>query len=154
MLFPARFSTGRALATAYVDLLRTSARTSTPNGSPTPTPSTKDSSRAFATAPTSSWSLSGAERRGPSDDASACSISRACSARSASPSRVETATAVVAGIARSPSRSPTRIASTHRRAGPSSLLGASTADDYVKKAREFSKVMKLTDPSIELISCG
>ena len=33
-------------------------------------------------------------------------------------------------------------------------LGASTADDYVKKAREFAKVMKLTDPSIELISCG
>jgi alpha-N-arabinofuranosidase len=33
-------------------------------------------------------------------------------------------------------------------------LGASTADDYVKKAREFSKVMKLTDPSIVLISCG
>jgi alpha-N-arabinofuranosidase len=33
-------------------------------------------------------------------------------------------------------------------------LGASTADDYVKKGREFGKVMKLTDPSIELISCG
>src|SRR5215212_6730815 len=33
-------------------------------------------------------------------------------------------------------------------------LGASTADDYVKKGREFAKVMKLTDPSIELISCG
>jgi alpha-N-arabinofuranosidase len=33
-------------------------------------------------------------------------------------------------------------------------LGAATADDYVKKAREFAKVMKLTDPSIELISCG
>ena len=31
-------------------------------------------------------------------------------------------------------------------------LGASTADDYVKKGREFAKVMKLTDPSIELIS--
>jgi len=33
-------------------------------------------------------------------------------------------------------------------------LGASTADDYVKKGREFAKVMKLTDPSIELVSCG
>jgi len=33
-------------------------------------------------------------------------------------------------------------------------LGASTADDYVKKGREFAKVMKLTDPSVELISCG
>ena len=33
-------------------------------------------------------------------------------------------------------------------------LGATTADDYVKKAREFAKVMKLTDPSIELVGCG
>jgi alpha-L-arabinofuranosidase len=33
-------------------------------------------------------------------------------------------------------------------------LGAMAAADYVQKAREFSKVMKLTDPSIELISCG
>jgi alpha-N-arabinofuranosidase len=33
-------------------------------------------------------------------------------------------------------------------------LGASSAEDYVKKGREFAKVMLLTDPSIELISCG
>ncbi|MCC6176961.1 MAG: alpha-N-arabinofuranosidase [Chloroflexi bacterium] len=33
-------------------------------------------------------------------------------------------------------------------------LGALPAPDYVRKAREFAKVMKLTDPSIVLISCG
>jgi alpha-N-arabinofuranosidase len=33
-------------------------------------------------------------------------------------------------------------------------LGATSAEEYVKKGREFAKVMKLTDPSIELISCG
>jgi alpha-N-arabinofuranosidase len=33
-------------------------------------------------------------------------------------------------------------------------IGHMSADDYVKKAIEFAKVMKWTDPSIELISCG
>jgi alpha-N-arabinofuranosidase len=33
-------------------------------------------------------------------------------------------------------------------------LGATSAEEYVRKGREFAKVMKLTDPSIELISCG
>ncbi len=33
-------------------------------------------------------------------------------------------------------------------------IGALNAEDYSKKAREFAKVMKWTDPSIQLISCG
>jgi alpha-L-arabinofuranosidase len=33
-------------------------------------------------------------------------------------------------------------------------IGALEAEDYVRKAREFAKVMKWTDPSIELVSCG
>jgi alpha-N-arabinofuranosidase len=33
-------------------------------------------------------------------------------------------------------------------------IGALSADDYVKKAIEFAKVMLWTDPSIELVSCG
>jgi alpha-L-arabinofuranosidase len=33
-------------------------------------------------------------------------------------------------------------------------IGASTAEDYVKKARQFAPIMKWTDPSIELVSCG
>ncbi|HVB96160.1 MAG TPA: alpha-L-arabinofuranosidase C-terminal domain-containing protein [Chloroflexota bacterium] len=33
-------------------------------------------------------------------------------------------------------------------------IGALPAEDYVKKAIEFAKVMKLTDPSIQLVSCG
>ena len=33
-------------------------------------------------------------------------------------------------------------------------IGALSADDYVKKAVEFAKVMKWTDPSIQLVSCG
>ncbi len=33
-------------------------------------------------------------------------------------------------------------------------IGALSAEDYVKKAREFAKVMKWIDPSIELVSCG
>jgi alpha-N-arabinofuranosidase len=33
-------------------------------------------------------------------------------------------------------------------------IGALSAEDYVKKAREFAKVMKFTDPSIQLVSCG
>jgi alpha-L-arabinofuranosidase len=33
-------------------------------------------------------------------------------------------------------------------------IGALSADDYVKAAREFAKVMTWTDPSIELVSCG
>ncbi|GAC1356858.1 MAG: alpha-N-arabinofuranosidase [Ktedonobacteraceae bacterium] len=33
-------------------------------------------------------------------------------------------------------------------------IGATDAETYVRKAREFAKVMKWTDPSIELISCG
>jgi alpha-N-arabinofuranosidase len=33
-------------------------------------------------------------------------------------------------------------------------IGATSADDYVKKARQFATIMKWTDPSIELVSCG
>ena len=33
-------------------------------------------------------------------------------------------------------------------------IGALTAEAYVVKAREFAKVMKWTDPSIKLVSCG
>jgi alpha-N-arabinofuranosidase len=33
-------------------------------------------------------------------------------------------------------------------------IGALDAEDYVKKAREFAKVMKWTDPSIQLVACG
>ena len=33
-------------------------------------------------------------------------------------------------------------------------IGALSADDYVKKAIEFAKVLKWTDPSIKLVSCG
>ncbi|MHB1414829.1 MAG: alpha-N-arabinofuranosidase [Chloroflexota bacterium] len=33
-------------------------------------------------------------------------------------------------------------------------IGALGADDYVKKAVEFAKVMKWTDPSIQLVGCG
>ncbi len=33
-------------------------------------------------------------------------------------------------------------------------IGALNAEDYTKKAREFAKVMKWTDPSIQLVSCG
>jgi alpha-N-arabinofuranosidase len=33
-------------------------------------------------------------------------------------------------------------------------IGALPADEYVRKAREFAKVMKWTDRSIELVSCG
>jgi len=33
-------------------------------------------------------------------------------------------------------------------------IGALSAEDYVKKAIEFAKVMKWTDPSIQLVGCG
>ncbi|HUX85975.1 MAG TPA: alpha-L-arabinofuranosidase C-terminal domain-containing protein [Chloroflexota bacterium] len=33
-------------------------------------------------------------------------------------------------------------------------IGALPPEDYVQKAIEFAKVMKLTDPSIQLVSCG
>ena len=33
-------------------------------------------------------------------------------------------------------------------------IGALTAQEYVRKAREFAKVMRWTDPSIELVGCG
>lgn len=33
-------------------------------------------------------------------------------------------------------------------------IGALSADDYVKKAREAAKLMRWTDPSIRLVSCG
>jgi alpha-L-arabinofuranosidase len=33
-------------------------------------------------------------------------------------------------------------------------IGALSADEYVRRAREFAKVMKWTDPSIKLVSCG
>jgi alpha-N-arabinofuranosidase len=33
-------------------------------------------------------------------------------------------------------------------------IGALSAADYARKAREFAKVMKWTDPSIQLVSCG
>ena len=33
-------------------------------------------------------------------------------------------------------------------------IGALSAEDYVRKAREFAKVMRWTDPNIELVGCG
>ncbi len=33
-------------------------------------------------------------------------------------------------------------------------IGSLSVTDYVKKAREFAKVMKWTDPTIQLVSCG
>jgi len=33
-------------------------------------------------------------------------------------------------------------------------IGASTADQYVDRARQFASIMKMTDPTIELVSCG
>jgi alpha-N-arabinofuranosidase len=33
-------------------------------------------------------------------------------------------------------------------------IGALSAEDYIKKAREFAKVMKWTDPTIKLVGCG
>ena len=33
-------------------------------------------------------------------------------------------------------------------------IGASTPEDYVKKARQFAAILKWTDPDIELVSCG
>ena len=33
-------------------------------------------------------------------------------------------------------------------------IGALPAEEYVRKAREFAKVMRWTDPSIELVGCG
>ena len=33
-------------------------------------------------------------------------------------------------------------------------IGQLSAEDYVKKAREFAKVMKWTDPTIKLVGCG
>lgn len=33
-------------------------------------------------------------------------------------------------------------------------IGSLSAEDYVKKAREYAKVMKWTDPTIQLVSCG
>jgi alpha-L-arabinofuranosidase len=33
-------------------------------------------------------------------------------------------------------------------------IGALDAEGYVKKARQFASVMKLTDPTIDLVSCG
>src|SRR5260370_1786940 len=33
-------------------------------------------------------------------------------------------------------------------------IGSSSVEDYVKKARQFAAVMLLTDPTIELVSCG
>ncbi len=33
-------------------------------------------------------------------------------------------------------------------------IGSTSAEDYVKKARQFAAVMRLTDPAIELVSCG
>jgi alpha-N-arabinofuranosidase len=33
-------------------------------------------------------------------------------------------------------------------------IGSSTAEDYVKSARQFAAIMKWTDPTIELVSCG
>ncbi|MFN8526199.1 MAG: alpha-L-arabinofuranosidase C-terminal domain-containing protein [Chloroflexota bacterium] len=33
-------------------------------------------------------------------------------------------------------------------------IGAMTPHEYARKAREYAKLMKLTDPSIELVSCG
>jgi alpha-N-arabinofuranosidase len=36
----------------------------------------------------------------------------------------------------------------------SGQIGALSAEDYGKKAREFAKVMRWTDPSIKLVGCG
>jgi alpha-N-arabinofuranosidase len=33
-------------------------------------------------------------------------------------------------------------------------IGSTSAEDYVKKGRQFAAVMLLTDPSVELVSCG
>jgi alpha-N-arabinofuranosidase len=33
-------------------------------------------------------------------------------------------------------------------------IGATTADDYVHKARQFAAILTMTDPSIELVGCG
>jgi alpha-N-arabinofuranosidase len=33
-------------------------------------------------------------------------------------------------------------------------IGALSAEDYVKRAREFGNVMSWTDPSVELVACG
>jgi alpha-L-arabinofuranosidase len=33
-------------------------------------------------------------------------------------------------------------------------IGSMSAEEYVKKARQFAAVMQLTDPTIELVSCG
>ncbi len=33
-------------------------------------------------------------------------------------------------------------------------IGALSAEEYVRKAREFAKVMRWTDPNIELVGCG
>lgn len=33
-------------------------------------------------------------------------------------------------------------------------IGSTSAEDYVKKGRQFAAVMRLTDPTIELVSCG
>src|SRR5262249_17897931 len=33
-------------------------------------------------------------------------------------------------------------------------IGASSAEDYVKRARHFATLMKRTDPSIQLVACG
>ncbi|HEY2508642.1 MAG TPA: alpha-L-arabinofuranosidase C-terminal domain-containing protein [Streptosporangiaceae bacterium] len=33
-------------------------------------------------------------------------------------------------------------------------LGQLSAEDYVKKARQFAKVLRWTDPSVELVACG
>ena len=33
-------------------------------------------------------------------------------------------------------------------------IGQMSADDYVKTARQWAKVLKWTDPGIELVSCG
>jgi alpha-N-arabinofuranosidase len=33
-------------------------------------------------------------------------------------------------------------------------IGSTNAEDYVKKGRQFAAVMRLTDPTIELVSCG
>ena len=33
-------------------------------------------------------------------------------------------------------------------------IGASSAEEYVNKARQFASILKMTDPTIELVSCG
>jgi alpha-N-arabinofuranosidase len=33
-------------------------------------------------------------------------------------------------------------------------IGASTAGEYVSKARQFASIMKMADPTVELVSCG